>query len=222
MASLRAFAAPDQFIGFYLNCRDLVEAFPWLPHRLNSRVTRRIIHYFHLAWFAEVCKTLALYEPSGAADFAWLNSFLNDLFLGDYHPLPQGANVLTHARAFLENEKERCRLDRARISGEADQWPLARLDLLDVLQSRLESNVSWIGEKPLYFFLDDYTIPIVIREVQVVLNPIIFKRRSKLFFKISTEAANSFEREGLRGKPLELHQDFELIGSCNGKSPRRL
>jgi hypothetical protein len=44
-----------------------------------------------------------------------------------------------------------------------------------------------------------------------LLNPIIFKRRSQIFFKVSTEAANSFVPVGVNDKPLELHQDFELL-----------
>lgn len=201
----------DQFVGFYVNSRELVEAFPWLPRRLNKGMQQQIIHYFHLAWFSEICKTLALHEADSDTSFEWLDGFLTGIFGNKYHSLPQGADVLAHARAFLENEKERCRLtDLGSVSG-LEIWPLARMDFLDILQSQIESRVSWIEQKPLYLFLDDYTIPIVTREVQRVLNPIIFNRRSKLFFKVSTECTNSFEREGLRRKPLELHQDFELI-----------
>ena len=39
----------DQFTGFYLNCREFAEAFPWLPQELNEAAERQIIHYFHLA-----------------------------------------------------------------------------------------------------------------------------------------------------------------------------
>src|SRR5207244_3113677 len=38
-----------QFVGFYLNCRDLVEAFPWLPSKVTKGMQQQIIHYFHLA-----------------------------------------------------------------------------------------------------------------------------------------------------------------------------
>jgi hypothetical protein len=64
---------------------------------------------------------------------------------------------------------------------------------------------------PIYMFLDDYTIPLIPPQVQRVLNRVIFRRRDKIFFKISTEASNSFDRTGLRNKPLELQQDFQLI-----------
>jgi serine/threonine protein kinase len=202
----------DQFIGFYLNCRDLVEAFPWLPPRLNRGMKQQIMHYFHLSWFSEICKTLAIYDENyKPEEFEWLDGFLKGIFGGIYYSLPMGSDVLTHTRAFIDNEKERCRLvDIGKESG-IKSWPLAEIDFLDRFQNHLESHVSWIGQKPIYLFLDDYTVPIVTRNVQHVLNPIIFKRRSNLFFKISTEATNSFEKQGLHGKPLELHQDFELI-----------
>ena len=201
----------DQFIGFYLNCRDLVEAFPWLPRRLNRAMEQQILHYFHLAWFSEILKTVAVSEPDTNTPFEWLDTLLTNTFPGSYTRLPVGANTLSHARDFIERERERCRLTNLGSATDLNNWPLARTDFLDIIQTELESNVSWIGDKPLFLFLDDYTIPIVTREVQLVLNSIIFKRRSKLFFKVSTEAANSFDRMGLRGKPLELHQDFELI-----------
>lgn len=198
----------DQFIGFYLNCRDLVDAFPWLPPKLNTKIQQQIIHYFHLAWFSEITKTLAQYETETPESFNWLDDFMKDIFGKNYASLPMDANVLAHVRAFIEDEKERCRFG---IKGVLKYWSLSRLDFLDILQTKMELNVSWIYKRPSFFLLDDYTIPIVTRDVQRILNPIIFKRRSNLFFKISTESSNSFEREGLHGKPLELHQDFELI-----------
>lgn len=202
----------DQFIGFYLNCRDFVEAFPWLPSRLNRAMQQQIIHYFHLSWFSEICKTLAIYDETYRPDaFEWLDGLLTGIFGKNYYSLPKGSDYLAHARAFLDNEKERCRLTYLGKKSGLEVWPLARMDFLDLLEFQLESHVPWFGQKPIYLFLDDYTIPIVTRKVQIALNPIIFKRRSKLFFKISTEASNSLERQGLRGKPLELHQDFELI-----------
>lgn len=201
----------DQFIGFYLNCRDLVDAFPWLPPELNIQIQQQIIHYFHLAWFSEITKTLAQYEIEMPESFNWLDDFTKGIFGKKYSSLPIGANVLAHVRAFIEDEKERCRLTDLGKKDGLKYWPLSRLDFLDILQANMELNVSWIYNRPSFFFLDDYTIPILTREVQRTLNHIIFKRRSNLFFKISTESSNGFEREGLHGKPLELHQDFELI-----------
>ncbi len=201
----------DQFIGFYINCRDLIEAIPWLPTEINNCGEQQIIHCFHLDWFSEICKTLAVCTDDRHDNFDWLDEFVSNSFGERYQSLPKGADVLSHVRAFIETEKERCRLaDFGKTNG-LKEWPLARIDFLDIFQAQLESFVPWIEQKILYLFLDDYTMPTIPRVLQQILNPIIFKRRSKIFFKVSTESANSFERKGLRGKPLELHQDFELI-----------
>ena len=202
----------DQFVGFYLNCRDLVEAFPWLPKTLCVNAQQQIMHYFHLSWFAEICKTLEAWDPDDSEGLQWLDALVVQLSGRRYVSLPAGARVLAHVRSFIEDEKERCRISNL---GRQSDWPFARIDFLDRLQSELEQHVTWIGGRPLYLFLDDYTDPIIPKEVQRILNPIIFKRRSSLFFKVSTEAANSFERESLRGKPLERNQDFELIDLAN-------
>lgn len=201
----------DQFVGFYLNCRGLVEAFPWLPKNLNKPMQEQIMHFFHLSWLGEVCRTLKVCEEGNNDGFDWLEAFLLEWFAGRYRPALQGADVVAHVQVFLETEKERCRrVDLGALQG-FEHWPLARIDSLDGFLEGLQRNVSWIGRRPLYFFLDDYTIPLIPRHVQRVLNPIVFKRRDQLFFKISTESANSFERESLRRKPLEVHDDFDLI-----------
>jgi serine/threonine protein kinase len=202
----------DQFSGFYLNCRDLIEAFPWIPHNINQSLAAQLIHYFHLAWFGEICRTLSVYEPALQDNYDWLENFLKKLYQTNYNSLPKGANVVNHILSFIETEKERCRLtDFSRRNESVHKWPLSRTDFLDELHAIIRDNVAWASDKPFYFFLDDYTIPIIPRNVQRILNPIIFKRRSNLFFKVSTESAISFERVTIRGKPLEIHQDFELI-----------
>jgi hypothetical protein len=91
------------------------------------------------------------------------------------------------------------------------QWPLARFDVLEKVLKALHRNVPWVDNRPLYFFLDDYTIPTVPRNVQQVLNSIIFRRSPDLFFKVATESTTSFAPVLRDRKPLELHQDFELI-----------
>ncbi len=205
----------QQFIGFYLNCRDLVEAFPYLRRQLTQGVHEQVIHYFHLCWLSEVCKTLALVKPESPQKFDWLDGLMAGLFPEKYLPLPAPGEVLAHIGAFVENEKERCRLVNLGSRKGLDNWPLARRDFLEILRKQLEVHVGWIGQKPIYFFLDDYTIPITTPSLQEALNPVIFQRRSHLFFKVSTESATSFKRAGQHGKPLELGQDFTLIDLAN-------
>jgi hypothetical protein len=204
-------AGADQFVGFYLNCRDLVDAFPWLPRKLRPGGEQQLIHFFHLAWLSEVLKTLARVDLDGNESHEWLDTFMLSQFGCQYAPATAGSPMLPHARSFLEREKERCRTTRVNSQEGTVSWPLAKFDFLDRLQAQLEKHVAWVGSLPLYLFLDDYTIPIVLPTLQAVLNPIIFKRSSHIFFKVSTESANSFLPVGTNNKPLEVHHDFALI-----------
>jgi hypothetical protein len=203
----------DEFIGFYLNCRNLIEAFPWIPGQLNKNASAQIIHFFHLSWLSEICNTLYLCYHAEDLKFDWLDSFILKYFQ-NYQTLPEGADHLSHIMSFIESEKELCRLTELGKRKDLD-WPLYKMEFLDELCSLVSRNSPWETTKPFYLFLDDYTIPIIPRAVQIVLNPIVFKRRDTLFFKVSTESFISFERTTVRGKPLELHQDFELIDLSN-------
>jgi hypothetical protein len=201
----------DQFVGFYLNCRDLVDAFPWLPKKLRPSGEQQLIHFFHLAWLAEICKTLARADLKGNENHEWLDAFMKSQFKSRYIPATEGSPILSHVRSFIEREKERTRTTEVNSALGIGSWPLAKFDFLDLLQSQLEKHVAWVDSLPLYLFLDDYTIPIVLPTLQETINPIVFKRRSQIFFKVSTESANSFLPVGTNKKPLEVHHDFALL-----------
>jgi len=198
------------FVGFYLNCRDLTDAFPWVPNDLKAAGERQVMHFFHLAWLAEVCKAIAYVDQDEAMDYHWLENWFALLYDGRFVKASTGEKVLAHVRSFIEMEKERSRIAPL---GKDDSvgWPLARTDLLDSFFAEMGPHVAWLDKSPVFLFLDDYTIPLVPRAIQLALNPIIFRRRSDLFFKVSTEAANSFVASGPRKKPLELHHDFLLL-----------
>ncbi|MDC6385378.1 hypothetical protein D2V93_02895 [Flagellimonas taeanensis] len=203
----------EQFVGFYVNCRDLVEAFPYIPFKTKVPIDDQIIHFFHLLWFAELCKSLAI-QRKKEDSFKWLDDFTSKIF-PDYETPPKGTDILSYVRTHIEEAKENCRLVRLGLKDGFENWPASRMDFLDLMVQETQKNVIWITKRPFYFFLDDYTLPLISGQTQRILNPILFKRRSTLFFKISTESSNSFDITGVRGKPLELTQDFELIDMAN-------
>ena len=125
--------------------------------------------------------------------------------------MPKGSNVLSNIQAFLEYEKEYTRVKPFRKNDCPDEWHLSRHDFLDVISQLMREHLPWAAHKPFYFFVDDYTIPIITREAQRILNPIIFKRTPNLFFKVSTEAINSIELYSTGSKPLELNHDYSLV-----------
>lgn len=202
----------DGILGFYLNCRDIVEAFPYIPPRFAEAKRRQLIHFFHLCWIQEILRGLSQHEIHEPTSYEWLYQWMTDFFSGQFkRPTLAGEDALTFISNFISNEKEVC---RASPLGKITRWPLDRIDLLDEFYLAASKNIPWIRGKPFFFFLDDYTIPLLNEQVQSTLNPVIFKRRANLFFKVSTEASNSFLR--LVGKkPLEVNHDFELIDLAN-------
>jgi hypothetical protein len=188
----------DQFIGFYLNSRFLLEAFPYIPKVASNALNAQLLNYFHLAWLSEILRTFSVHtEIDQVNNYGWLEKIIQKLF-SFYKPLPEGGNVLANLSAFVEKEKERCRVSDFRKGNSPSKWPLSKFDFLDDLCIEIKSNVPFMKDKPFYFFLDDYTIPIVKRNVQRI-------------FKISTESVISFDRTLARGKPLQLVHDFDLL-----------
>jgi len=205
----------DDILGFYLNCRDLVEAFPWTPRTLNRAAKEQVTHYFHLAWLTEIVRSLALAPRPAEDKYRFVSDYLRTLYGDRYQAPALDSDHLHHIRAFVESEKERCRKVKVGSLPGLENWPLARLDFLDTLQAVLSKNLPWVGTRPTFLFLDDYTVPTITREVQNVLNQVVFKRRADIFFKVSTESANSFSRVGPQGKPMELDHDFKLLDLAN-------
>lgn len=198
----------DAFVGFYMNCRDLIEAFPYLPGKIPDIKTRQIRHFFHLCWLQDVIKGFqqrSLREPE---DYRWLVSWVENGFDSKIESLwTKTSDALIALAHFVENEKEAC----AQLpSGKKARWALEDVDTLDKLYELCDRNLGWIGGRPFYFYLDDYTIPLISQQIQATLNPIVFKRRPNVFFKVSTEATNSFLRRAHQ-KPLEVNHDFDFV-----------
>jgi serine/threonine protein kinase len=199
----------DRFLGFYFNARSVAEAFPWLPDDMEQRARSQIISYFHLSWCLEVIDWLK--EITKSADSqAWLVIFFKDIFKDRLLITEGTATSLFHLRTFLSQELENCRLTSS-YHGNGWDWEFSDLTFLDRFCATLRTNLPQVGERPFYFFLDDYSTPLVNATMQRILNPVIFRRSSSLTFKIATESTESFEPIGLNGKTLEDGNDYVLI-----------
>jgi predicted Ser/Thr protein kinase len=198
----------DEYFGFYMNCRDIAEVFPYVPRKVPDIKARQIIHFFHLCWLQDVVRGLqqrALRQPS---DHGWLVAWFESVFDMKIDSLWSGSkDSLVMLAHFVEQQKDSCVRS---IPGKRERWALEDVDLLDRLYTVCGKNLEWIQGRPFYFYFDDYTIPLVSQHIQAILNPIVFKRRPNLFFKVSTEAGNSFLRL-VHQKPLEINHDFDFV-----------
>jgi len=204
----------DSFVCFYLNARNIAEAFPWLPDTEENIARNQVINFFHLKWTIEILEWLK-YEigitQSNILGLDWLINFFNNYF--KENPLYCTSNSL---KGKIDNIIYKCNeeVSRAKLSGNFISsiiWPLSDIDYLEKLLEIINKNTPFSKNKSFYMLLDDYSLPLVTESTQRILNPIIFRRCSEVFFKISTESIESLLKVGLNEKVLEDGADFKLI-----------
>jgi serine/threonine protein kinase len=207
-------AKEDSFVCFYLNARNIAEAFPWLPDTEEDIARNQVINFFHLKWTIEILEWLK-YEigknQGRIIELDWLINFLNKYFKES--PLYCTSNSL---KGIIDNIIYRCNeeISMAKLSGNfipSVLWPFSDIDYLEKLLKIIIINTPFSKEKLFYMLLDDYSMPLVTEATQRILNSIIFRRCSEVFFKVSTESIESLLKVGLNGKVLEDGADFKLI-----------
>jgi serine/threonine protein kinase len=206
-------ANTDTFLGFYLNARNIAEAFPWLPREKKEVARSQVIHYFHIAWTIEVIKWLKeLQRKDRKLSGVWLLDFIAKYFPDIVVPTSEDSIIVLSLLSYLSNELEKARLHSA---FENKKWALDDYQYLEKLFSIVKSNLSWLAKDAFFLFLDDYSTPLVRDVIQEILNPIVFRRSSIAIFKISTESVESFVATGLNDKALEEGDDYVLVDFGN-------
>ncbi len=198
----------DNFIGFYLNARNIAEAFPWLPDRHEDNARLQVINFFHLSWCLEIIEWLKIKSRKDNLDLNWITEYFRKYYPNNIYTSNSNYNILFHLSSFFSLE-----LDRSRLKSSYNQnnnWELTDLTFLEEFAVKLIEHCN-LDPKLLFFFLDDYSTPLVSVATQRILNPIIFRRSASVFFKVATESTESFEPYGLNGKVLEEEDDYKLI-----------
>lgn len=197
----------DSFYSFYFNARHIAEAFPWLPDDSQEKARSQVVNNFNLNWCQEILIWLKEISKIKQINLSFLNIFFKKYF-PSYFSTGSSQNIY-YLIDLIKNEIDKSRLR----SGYNDsfEWPLGQYDFLDTLIEEIKNAGIVDNLKPFYFFLDDYSLPMVKTTLQKILNPVIFRRSSHAIFKISTESAESFVTTSLNGKMLEENDDYSLI-----------
>lgn len=207
--------AAGALVGFYLNMNDIADAFLFDRSKvLTKNLAIRVIQFFHLSLLSEIVRVADIARQKAPAkqkniyDHAnrWLFNFVVKLVEPETLNPGPGPNMRV-AEALL---------DRARDTIRGSKKPpkhlisLSHNDWLKRLVPKLQTEMPWIGPRPIYFFLDDYSLPKVNEHIQKILNSVIFQRADCFFFKISTESPSTLYRVDYSNKILDEPHDFEL------------
>lgn len=200
----------SSFVGFYLNARLLAEAFPWLPESKKDDARKQILDFFNVKWCVEILEWLRLcVKNESVISVAWLCDYFSSF-------LPELLFISKNPDSIIKTIIDGCtkELSKAKLGGRylsEEEWRFSSYDFLSDFLKAVFRNHGFGAGKSVFFFLDDYSTPMINHTMQEILNPIVFRRTSNIYFKVSTESTESFIPKGLYGKTLENGPDYKLV-----------
>jgi len=214
-------ASDLDYLGVFYPCRDLYFAFHYMddqdPQAYNQDL---LIHYFSLSLLKKFINRIQmLRDEFGSSISEESLRLLEDRIsrnLQDYSSPPAGTNVLDHITSVLEKEKGR--VDdtlRRGGSGFSNNTRLMGIDSLPKTCKDFIRSIDWLNDIPVFFLIDDYSLPKISEGMQSTLNDQIMERWDQIYFKISTESITSFYPYDRSGKLLEESREFEVVDLAN-------
>lgn len=189
----------DNYIGIYYHCYDLHFTFPYLPSNLNSDKRRGIIHYFNLSILYEIVDLLDIIATKREdlieeEEILGFQNFVKEHFIG-FSPPPHGTNILKHLKEVIIVHKRELKKWFNKPRG-TEKPEFLGLDFIKELSVFLNQHVGFCKGKPIYYLLDDYSLPIISEPIQSTLNDFILfpSEGSEHFYKISTESIVTFHQ----------------------------
>jgi hypothetical protein len=211
----------ESFVGIYVNANDISDAFSVFPEGPDERAVADLVCYVHLCILSDfLAVEAAQARLRGLQPSLELIRLLADWLGQPTHgaPIIARENQLERHRASLEQIKNsfiREQVEKS-LSVEAKTRFPGQLDFghhawLKRLVPLMRSACSWMGQRTVFFFIDDYTTPRLSLSMQRALNRVFFQRSHEFVFKIATEAATTFLPEDLTGKALQDGDDYRLV-----------
>jgi len=206
----------NNFVGIYYHCNDLYFAFPYLKSSLSDNQRKAIIHYFNLCILYEILDILSeafnrFEDRVDEREIRVIQDFLTTFF-DTYQPSPEGSNALRHLMSFVLGEKNAVRnwFNRKRHAKMPD---FLQLDFIKTISLFLQKYIKIFKNKPIYYLLDDYSLPTVSKELQRTLNDFILfpSEGSEHFFKISTESIVTFYPYNSENKMMVENREYVVI-----------
>ncbi len=206
-----------RYIGVYYRCDDLYFSFPRYrrPHRADAL---DIPMHFLIATLLskaleQVTEWAARRFPKEFRNAApQLAATLWDLFGWDTPPNPT-PNPLAPLVSKLKGEERRLAARKQRhlhLRSEPIDGCCGPSTLVEAL-GVIRSHLTFLRDRPFYFFVDDYSHPKITKELQANLNRLLMHRSADCFFKLSTESPVSFAREDIDGKKFVESREYDLL-----------
>ena len=203
------------YIGVYYRCDDLYFTFPRyvLPDRVEAIDTP--IHFVISTLLSKLLDSLQLWaerhfpEQFAAAESHAAKNLWGVLGLAK----PRDPSIDSLKAIVTRLNKERARASGWQRFVNDPKRPIGPCfgpEVLLLACEALSKAFSFMHERPVYFFIDDYSSPKISKNLQMNLNRMFFQRTSVCFFKLSTESPVSFVKSDMDGKSYVETREFIL------------
>lgn len=206
-----------KYVGVYYRCDDLYFAFPRYRCPDRPEALNIPMHYV-------VCTLLAMMLRQVGA---WAAKYFEAEFdkkrerlVGDLWQvldLRGPGNPTANAFETLAERlagKERRRAARKQLFVHVSDEPIDGYlgpEKLFAACELVRKRLTFLQERPFYFFVDDYSLPKISADLQANLNRLFMHRGPDVFFKLSTESPVSFVRSDVDGKQFVETREYDLL-----------
>jgi Protein tyrosine and serine/threonine kinase len=209
-----AYPQTTHYLGVYYRCDDLYFAFPRyvVPQRIDALDIP--IHFITATLLGKLLDSLESWARQHfVEEFNVAESRIGQALwsvLGIRPPQVPGQDKFKTIVAQLNKERVKA-AERQRFANDPNRV-VGRCFGPEVLQKACQvlGAFSFVRDRPIYFFIDDYSAPKVTKELQTSLNRVLMQRTSFCFFKLSTESPVSFAKSDIDEKIYVENREFVL------------
>lgn len=211
-------AEPDavRHVGIYYRCDDLYFAFPRYVAPSRGELVDVPLHFVISTLLARLLDSLERWsrkyfaEEFSRAELRTAQALWSALGIN----VPQVPGYATFKAIVGRLNRERSKAIERQRFGIDPERKIGRSfgpDLLHRACEALRGSFPFLRDRPIYFFIDDYSSPKVTKALQASLNRMFMQRTSICFFKLSTESPVSFARYDIDDKNYVENREFVLL-----------
>lgn len=204
-----------EYMGIYYRCDDLYFSFPRYSAPSRIEAVDLPCHFVTATLLSELLDVVeswsTRYFPE---DFARLEPVATSRIweaIGIDPPAKPGAEKFVGVRSELAKQRTRA-VEKFRFANDEKQkfGRYFGVEVLGRVCADLGKALPYLADRPIYFFIDDYSSPKITKALQANLNRIFLQRLPSCFFKLSTESPVSYSREDIDGKIYVEGREFSM------------
>lgn len=205
-----------KYIGIYYRCDDLYFSFPRYQTPARPEALDVPMHFLSATLVRELLESLALWLPrqSGMEFKAAEAGVARELWelLGLSRPQQPDADTFASVARSLQRERQRAAKKQRFANDPSHTFDrYFGPDTVPKICSLLLQRFEALRDRPIFFFVDDYSTPKITTHLQRNLNRLLMQRTAACFFKIATESPASYENQDVDGKIYVEGREFTLV-----------